>query len=349
MRRSPASLFAISLASMLAVIMTASCALSSIPIVPTQDFAYTVTAIPSSPAGVSPLPSSTPKATTPPVDTTVPPNDNTPGVTNTVKSNQADPVLLAAGDIAVCGLNGDEATARLLDSLQGTIITLGDNAYPSGSPSDFAKCYGSTWGHLKGRTRPAPGNHEYGTAGASGYFDYFGAAAGPAGKGYYSYDIGAWHVISLNSEIASGAGSTQEKWLRADLAAHRTACALAYWHQPRFSSGPHGDNRAYQPLWQALYDGGAEIVLNGHDHDYERFAPQDPGGSSDAKRGIREFVVGTGGATLYPFVRNSPNTETRNNTTWGVLELTLHAGSYDWRFLPIAGRTFSDSGSAECH
>ncbi len=257
--------------------------------------------------------------------------------------------MLAAGDIGVCGMNADEATGRLLTTLPGTILALGDEAYPDGSPSDFAKCYAPSWGKVKDRTRPVPGNHEYMTSGARGYFGYFEAAAGKAGQGYYSFDLGAWHVVALNSEIAVGAGSAQEKWLRADLAAHPAACTLAYWHEPRFSSGPHGSNAKYQALWQALYDNGAEIVLDGHDHDYERFAPQAPDGTPDAARGIREFVVGTGGATLYPIIIPAANSETRNNNTWGVLKLMLHANSYEWQFMPAAGKMFTDSGSGMCH
>jgi hypothetical protein len=259
-----------------------------------------------------------------------------------------DPVVIAAGDIAECG-DKAEAMARLLDNLPGTVITLGDNAYPGGAPRDFASCYAPTWGRQKARTHPVLGNHEYGTAGAGGYFGYFGAAAGPAGKGYYSYDLGAWHLVALNSEIAVLAGSPQEQWLHADLTAHPTACTLAYWHQPRFSSGPHGSNPVYQSLWQALYDYGADVVLNGHDHDYERFAPQTPAGASDPPHGLREFVVGTGGAGLYPFLTVAPNSQVRNDTTWGVLKLTLHARSYDWQFIPIAGQTFADSDTGGCH
>ena len=256
-----------------------------------------------------------------------------------------DPVFVGAGDIANCGNSNDEATAKLLDSIPGTIFTVGDNAYPDGTASQFTDCYAPTWGRHKDRTRPAPGNHDYHTAGAAGYFNYFGAAAGDPGKGYYSYNLGAWHIISLNSEVTS---SAQEQWLRADLAANNSRCTLAYWHHPRFSSGQHGNSTRSQAFWQALYDAGADVVLNGHDHTYERFAPQNPSGQADPNRGIREFVVGTGGAGLYPFPTTQPNTEVRNNTTFGVLKLTLHATSYDWQFVPIAGQTFTDSGSADC-
>ncbi|MGB8647757.1 MAG: metallophosphoesterase [Anaerolineae bacterium] len=260
-----------------------------------------------------------------------------------------DPVVLAAGDIAVCGTPQDAATAKLLLNTPGTVLALGDEAYPNGAASDFANCYNPSWGQVKARTHPVPGNHEYLTTGAAGYFGYFGVAAGPAGKGYYSFDLGAWHLIALNSEIPVNAGSPQEEWLRADLATHRAACTLAYWHQPRFSSGPHGSNNAYQPLWQALYDSGAELVLNGHDHDYERFALQEPDGVPAPAHGIREFVVGTGGAGLYPPVLIASNSEVRNNTSWGVLKLTLHAAGYDWQFISINPQESVDSGSGVCH
>jgi hypothetical protein len=266
-----------------------------------------------------------------------------------------DPVFVGAGDITNCGRTEDEATAQLLDGIPGTVYTLGDNAYPDGTSAQFTDCYGPTWGRHKDRTRPAAGNHDYHVTGAAGYYTYFGSAASPLDtncasncKGYYSYDLGAWHIIALNSEISYGAGSEQEQWLRADLAANQSTCTLAYWHKPRFSSGQHGNNTGSQAVWQALYDYGADVVLNGHDHLYERFAPQNPSAQSDPTRGIREFVVGTGGASLYSFPTIQPNSEVRENTTWGVLKLTLHATSYDWEFVPIAGQTFSDTGSSNC-
>jgi Bacterial Ig-like domain (group 1)/Calcineurin-like phosphoesterase len=264
-----------------------------------------------------------------------------------VLAQTGDPVFVGAGDIASCGHNRDESTAQLLDAIPGTVFTLGDNAYPDGTLTQFNDCYGPTWGRHKNRTKPAPGNHDYHVAGAGGYFDYFGAAAGDRSKGYYSYNLGDWHIISLNSEITQSAGSAQEQWLRADLAANPKVCTLAYWHKPRFSSGRHGNNAGSQALWQALYEYGADVVLNGHDHSYERFAPQNPSGQADAK-GIREFVVGTGGAGLYPFPAIQPNSQVRNNTTYGVLKLTLHSTSYDWQFIPIAGQNFTDSGSGNC-
>jgi len=264
-----------------------------------------------------------------------------------VLAQTGDPVFVGAGDIANCSSNNDESTAKLLDNITGTVFTVGDNVYPDGTLTQFNDCYGPTWGRHKNRTKPSPGNHDYNTSGASGYFNYFGAAAGDPTKGYYSYNLGAWHIIALNSEISQSVGSVQEKWLRVDLAANPKTCTLAYWHKPRFSSGQHGNIPASQPLWQALYDYGADVVLNGHDHTYQRFAPQNPKGQADPK-GIREFVVGTGGASLYSFTSNQPNTEVRNNTTFGVLKLTLHSTSYNWQFIPIVGQNFTDSGSANC-
>ena len=265
-----------------------------------------------------------------------------------VQAQSSDPVFVGAGDIANCSGKNDEATAKLLDGIAGTVFTLGDNVYPDGTAAQFTDCYGPTWGRHKNRTRPAPGNHDYHTPGASGYYNYFGAVAGDAGKGYYSYNLGAWHIISLNSEVDYAAGSAQEKWLRADLAANKSACTLAYWHHPLFSTGQHGNIPRSQAFWNALYEYGADVILSGHDHTYQRFAAQSPSGKAEPNRGIREFVVGTGGAGLYPFPTNSPTLEVRNNTTFGVLKLTLHATSYDWEFVPIAGQTFSDSGSGNC-
>lgn len=264
------------------------------------------------------------------------------------------PVLVGAGDIADCtNLSGAEATAKLLEKIPGTVIAVGDLAYPEGTKENFA-CYDKTWGRVKDRTKPAPGNHEFHSAGASFYFKYFGTAAGDPDKGYYSYDLGSWHVISLNSECehigGCNPGSNEEKWLRADLAAHRAACTLAYFHKPLFSSGEaHGNDLQVKPIFQALYDAHADIILNGHDHDYERFAPQDPDGKPDRGRGIREFVIGTGGKNHRPFGAPEVNSEVRDNTAFGVLKLTLKPKAYDWEFVPEPGKTFTDSGSGSCH
>jgi Ca2+-binding RTX toxin-like protein len=304
--------------------------------------------------------------------------------------DSTDPVLVGAGDIASCASTGDEATARLLAGINGTVVaSLGDNAYDSGTSQEFAHCYDNYklpsegggvfdptrsyyWGQYKALIKPAVGNHEYETpgstasSGASGYFGYFGNAASPTEtactvdcKGYYSYDLGSWHVVVLNSNCdkvgGCGPGSPQEVWLQNDLQndlqAHPSgqACTLAYWHHPRFSSGPHGNNTLVDPFWNDLYQAGAEVVLNGHDHDYERFAPQTSSGVEDPAQGISEFVVGTGGKSHYAFRTIQPNSKVRNSDTYGVLKLTFHASSYDWQFVPQAGKTFSDSGSGQCH
>jgi 3',5'-cyclic AMP phosphodiesterase CpdA len=266
-----------------------------------------------------------------------------------------DPVLVGAGDIAACDNDGDERTAKLLDKIEGTVFTLGDNVYPNGTAQQFERCYAPTWGRHKARTRPVPGNHDYRMAGASAYYAYFGAAAGDPKKGYYSYDLGAWHVVVVNSncgEIPGGckAGSAQEKWIREDLAAHPTPCSVAMWHHPRFSSGTeHGNDARMVDIWRTLQQGGVDLALGGHEHNYERFAPQDADGKLDPEHGIREFVVGTGGKSLYPYGTPLPTTEVRNNTTYGVLKLTLHPDSYDWEFVPVEGGSFADSGTAKCH
>lgn len=262
-------------------------------------------------------------------------------------------ILIAAGDIAQCDNPNDESTAAVVKRLAGTVTVLGDNAYENGSATDYAKCYGESWGAFKSRTMPSVGNHEYQTSGARGYYNYFGAAAGERGKGYYSYDAGDWHIVVLNSNcsiVACAPGSPQERWLRADLAASTRRCTLAYWHHPRFNSGRrHGNDKGVAPFWEALYQHGAEVVLNGHEHMYERFAPQSPSAVADPVRGIREFVVGTGGRSFYSIGAPEPNSEVRNNDTYGVLRLTLGAGSYRWEFIRAAGGTFTDSGSGSCH
>ncbi|PSL53931.1 3',5'-cyclic AMP phosphodiesterase CpdA [Saccharothrix carnea] len=269
--------------------------------------------------------------------------------TTTTPPPSGDPVLVGAGDISNSG-SGDSATAALLDSIPGTVFTTGDNVYNSGTASEFASYYEPTWGRHKARTRPSPGNHDYGTSGATGYYNYFGAQAGPSGRGYYSYDLGNWHIVSLNSNISMAAGSAQEQWLRADLAASTKPCTAAYWHHPLFTSGAnHSPSTATRPLFQALYDHNADVVLFGHNHQYERFAPQNPNGGLDTTRGIRTFVAGMGGASHYGFGTIRPNSEVRNSTAYGVLKLTLHSTSFDWQFVPVAGQTFTDSGTTACH
>jgi acid phosphatase type 7 len=272
--------------------------------------------------------------------------------TPTVSSGEA--VLVGAGDIADCAdLTGAEATAKLIEKIPGTIMAIGDEAYPDGTKENFV-CYDKTWGRFKDRTRPAVGNHEFHSLSAAYYFLYFGSVAGDPKDGFYSYDLGSWHVIVLNSECEEVGGcipgSRQEKWLRSDLAAHPVACTLAYFHKPLFSSGAkHGNDPSVKPLFQALYEGNADVVVGGHDHDYERFAPQDPDGKADQKRGIREFVAGTGGKNHRPFGEPLPTSEVRNADSFGVLKLTLRADGYDWQFIPEAGKTFTDSGSGTCH
>jgi acid phosphatase type 7 len=255
--------------------------------------------------------------------------------------------LSGAGDIAKCPGQA-AATARLLAAIPGTIFTAGDNVYPDGDAAMFSSCYGSTWGGLRSRTRPSPGNHDYLTAGAAAYFAYFGTAAGPRGRGYYSYDLGAWHIISLNSEVSANPGSAQERWLRLDLAAHPRRCTLAYWHKPLFSSGHLGGSRSVQGLWPALYAAGVEVVVNGHDHDYERFAPQTATGRADAKAGIREFVAGTGGAQLLEIRTPVANSQFRYNKSHGVLSFTLSEAAYDWKFIAVSGAVV-DAGHSSCH
>ena len=270
-----------------------------------------------------------------------------------IGSASIDAVLVGAGDIADCSLDKGGATAKLIASIAGTVFTAGDNAYPDGTPQQFRDCYDPTWGAFKARTRPAAGNHDWVTKGAAGYLDYFGAAAAPTGKTWYSYELGAWHVIVLDSDCQQVGGCTADSpegtWLSADLAASRaTRCTIAIWHHPRFSSGVHGNDAEVAPFWRALYAAGADIVVNGHDHDYERFAPQDPEGRADDARGIREFVVGTGGAELRTFPTTRPNSVVRASVAHGVIEFTLHQSSYEWAFHSTTGE-FSDSGAGACH
>ena len=310
------------------------------------------------------------------------------GSAQSVSALDTDPVLVGAGDIASCTSGNDEKTAALLAGINGTVAALGDNAYDYGTSQEFAHCYdnyklpsegggvfdparNSYWGQYKALTKPAVGNHEYDTpgstasSGASGYFGYFGDAASPTDppgctvncKGYYSYDLGSWHVVVLNSNCAEvvggcGAGSPQEVWLRQDLAnTTNKQCTLAYWHHPRFSSSGIGNNSAVAPFWKALYEAGAEVVLNGHAHNYERFAPQDPDGNADANYGIREFIVGTGGKSLNNFSTTPrPNSKVRYNAKYGVIKLMLHPNGYDWQFVTIDGAVLPDlESSATCH
>ena len=252
-------------------------------------------------------------------------------------------MLLAVGDIGSCDGMHDDDVASLAARLPGTIALLGDIAYPDGSASDYADCFDPVWGPMLPRIRPAPGNHEYQTTDASGYFAEFGAAAGTPGEGWYSYELGAWHVVVLNSNcefVGCEEGSPQLGWLEADLEAHPSTCTLAYWHHARLSSGRHGDDPRTDALWRTLAAAGADLVLQGHDHDYERIAPVD---------GIRSFVVGTGGRSLYEFVRPAGSrSELRANDSYGLLMLTLRDTAFDWRFVPTAGSPLADAGSGAC-
>ncbi|MGH8999988.1 MAG: metallophosphoesterase family protein [Acidimicrobiia bacterium] len=277
-------------------------------------------------------------------------------------------VLVGAGDIADCSREEDDATADLLDDIvddiagslvEGvttTVFTLGDNVYDDGARSEFAECYDPTWGRHRERTRPAPGNHDYDTDEAAGYYEYFGDAAGDPDEGWYSYDLGGWHVVVLNSncdDLEGGceADSPQLRWLGEDLSESDAQCTVAYWHHARFSSGTeHGSDNDVAPFWKVLYEHGAEIVLSGHEHNYERFAPQTPAGDADERFGIRQFVVGTGGKTPYEFRRTVlPNSERRHSGTPGVILLSLRSDGYQWRFVSADGAVFSDEGEGRCH
>ncbi len=264
----------------------------------------------------------------------------------------SDPTLTTAGDIASCSSPGDEATADILDRLGGLVVPLGDTVYESGTPTEYANCYDPSWGRHLARSRPIVGDHEYDTPNAAGYYDYFGAAAGSPSEGYYSYDVGEWHVSALNSycyEVGT-CEAAMETWLEQDLEANPRTCTVVLLHEPLFSSGNiHGNNPGMQYLWQIMYTAGVDVVLSGSEHIYERFAPQRPSGVADPQRGIREFIVGTGGRGHYGIGTVKPNSEVRNADTFGVLRMTLHADSYDWKFVPEAGKTFTDSGSTGCH
>ncbi len=284
------------------------------------------------------------------VPSTAPPSTAAPGPAH---------VVAAAGDIACEPTEAvsrdrcrQQATSELLTPDLTAVLTLGDNQYENGTLDKYRRSYDPSWGRVKAITRPAPGNHEYSGRSAQGYFAYFGAAAGPPGRGWYSFDVGAWHLVSLNSNCAAAGGcapgSPQHAWLVDDLAASRSRCTLAYWHHPRFSSGFHGENLATAPFWEALHGAGAEMVLNGHDHHYERFAPLAPDGTVDPQRGVRQFVVGTGGRSLYPAPFRLPGSEVRDTSTFGVLLLTLRPDGYEARFVPEAGKTFTDQVSGRC-
>jgi hypothetical protein len=298
-------------------------------------------------------PAAAPAAPAPPQPVPTPPAPTGPPV-----------VAAAIGDIACApgnaSLTGGGPSCRqgaIADLVAGSgasaLLALGDNQYERGSIEEFQGSYETAFGRFRAITRPVPGNHEYLTPDAAGYFQYFGAAAGDPAKAYYSFELGAWHVVALNSNCARVGGcqrgSPQELWLRADLAAHPARCTLAYWHHPRYNSGKFGDEGDLRPIWQALVDGGAEVALAGHAHDYERFAPQDAASGLDPARGVRQFVVGTGGANHTPIRTIRPNSEVRNDDTFGILVLTLRPTGYDWSFVPEPGGAFVDAGSDVCH
>jgi acid phosphatase type 7 len=277
-----------------------------------------------------------------------------------------DPLIAAAGNIAcdtadpsfAGGAGTAQAcqmasTSALVDPTTAAVLTLGDAQDDDGSLYNYQHAYGRSWGRLLSLTHPVPGSKDYRKPGAPGYFGYFGAAAGDPAKGYYSFDVGTWHIVALNGVCAASggceAGSAQEQWLRADLAAHPSICTLAYWYQPRFSSGHVGNHRTYDAFWRDLYRADADVVLNSDDQDYERFAPQTPKAVADPAAGIREFVVGTGGIALKPLATPQMNSEARADFAFGVLQLALHPTSYDWRFAGEPGVPFADTGSYSCH
>lgn len=260
-----------------------------------------------------------------------------------------DPYIFFTGDSRSGCTTAAQNVVNLIKKYPSSVpVLFNGDATNTGAYSEFTDCFNTTYGQIKSQLRPVPGNHEYLTSGASGYYSYFGSQAGPSGKGYYSYNVGTWHLINLNSEIDISSTSAQLSWLKTDLANNPASCTLAIWHRPRFSSGEHGDSSDTGSLFTALYNAGAEIVLSGHDHDYERFAPQNPSGSADSARGIRQWVVGTAGVAMRSFSTIRANSQFRNNTNYGALKLTLHSSSYDWQFINTSG-SIIDSGSTACH
>lgn len=268
-------------------------------------------------------------------------------------SAQPPVVLWAVGDAASCRTDADDAVARFLARQTGTIALLGDVVYERGTAEEFRECFDPLYGAMKDRLRPAVGNHEYRSPAAQPYFDYFGAAAGLPGQGWYSYDLGSWHIVVLNSNCKEvggcGPDSPQYRWLAEDLAQHPSRCTLAYWHHPRWSSGEHGSFASMQPVWALLSQWGVDVVLSGHDHDYERFRPLDAAGRPDLDRGIVQFVVGTGGRSLRPLGDRLPTSATGTDRAYGVLRLELDADRFAWSFVSVRGPDFQDQGSMPCH
>jgi acid phosphatase type 7 len=306
---------------------------------------FTGTATPELSHTASPEPS----LTTPPTATITATAAAT--LTPTSTSTPTPAVLVGAGDVAVCGEPYDDATADLLAGIDGTIFVAGDVVYDQGAQIEYERCFDPTWGRFKERIRPAPGNHDYKSPGAQPYFDYFGSAAGEPGRGWYAYTLGDWRIIVLNSncdDVSCKDGSPQVEWLRQELAANSTRCSLAYFHHPRWSSGPAGSAGWMAPFWRVLYEGGVDVVIGAHDHHYERFAPQDPNGSLDLERGIRQFVVGTGGGYTRFVGAPIENSEIIGQHVFGVLKLELFPERYSWEFIPIEGYEFTDSGADVC-
>jgi acid phosphatase type 7 len=285
------------------------------------------------------------------------PSPSSPGAIETLVTRSASAeapeyagppaTLVGAGDIAICGSPGAEQTARLLDGIAGTVFTAGDNTYPSGTATSFLECYEPTWGRHKARTRPAPGNHDYDVPGAAPYYDYFGDNAGD-GRGYYSYKLGAWLILSLNSNVPAQQGSQQYEWVKSELSSHGGKCALAYWHHPVITSGPNGDNPHMRAMWELMAQQKVDVVMSGHDHLFERFAPMSGDLSRAPAGGVRLFIVGTGGAKPYTSVSGRAASEIRASV-WGVLKLTLRNDDYEWEFLSVPGANFHDAGSDRCH
>ena len=302
----------------------------------------TTTASPSASPSATPTPGSTPEPTPAPTEPPTP-------------EPAAEAILVGVGDIASCDSDGDDATSALLDSIPGTVFIPGDIAYEEGTPAQFANCYDPSWGRHKGRTRPSPGNHEYLTAAASGYFDYFGAAAGDPSKGYYAYDAGSWRVYSLNSNCSQIDCEGQVNWLNADLAANPRQCVMGYWHAPVLTAGPHAHNEGGAlGLWQTLWDAGADLVVTGHDHNYQRFAPLNRDANGVEGGGMRQIIAGMGGKNLTTQSRPDSTVglealmDGDTDPAFGVLKLTLRGGSYGWEFVPVAGKTYTDSGTQGC-
>lgn len=275
-----------------------------------------------------------------------------PTSTDTPVPTATPAILLGAGDISICGQKGDDETALLLEVENGEIFTAGDNSNEDGFMYQYQKCFEPSWGRLMNRLHPVPGNHDYYGDDGKSYYEYFGERAGPPGKGYYSYDLGAWHIVALNSNcdyVSCRPDSAQLKWLREDLEANKTQCTLAYWHDPMVGSALHDYYYGVLPFWEALYDYGAEIIVNGHNHIFEVFSPQNPELKPDLENGIAQFIVGTGGASHYSFTDIKPNSIIRDNTSFGIIKFKLFENQYEWEFIPVAEGDFTSTGSGLCH